>query len=96
MLAEDCNVKFSGFEPSKEARSALEIILGEIYRKSPSQSFLKATFTMTGGLIEGVINVTHAAGEFVVEATDNKLKKVGDKLFDGLATQLEKWRALRF
>jgi hypothetical protein len=96
MLAEDCTVEFDGFEPSSEARSALDILLEKLYRKSPSQAFMKATFTMTGGLIEGVINITSTAGEFVVKATDKKLKHVSEKLIDGLSTQFEKWRSIRF
>ena len=96
MLSEDCSVKFKGFEPSNEVRSALDILLGELYRKSPSQSFLKATFTLTGDIFEGVIKVTSKAGEFVVKATDEQFKRVGEKLTEGLGGQLEKWRKIRF
>lgn len=96
MLAEDYSVQFDGFEPSSETRSAIDIVLRQLYLRAPSRSFLKATFTRTGDIFEGVINITSRAGEFVVEATDKQLKLVGEKLIDGLGSQLEKWRAIRF
>jgi hypothetical protein len=95
MLAEDVKIKFSGFEPTHDARRALYFVLNQLHLKSPSQSLMDATFTLTNGIFEGVIKVTSTAEEFVVKATDAKIADVGHKLFDKLGAQLEKWKSLR-
>lgn len=95
MLSEDVKIKFAGFEPAEEARRGLYYILNQLHLKSPSQSFLEATFTMTNGIVEGVIAVTSSAENFVAKASDSKVSEVGAKLFEKLGTQLEKWKSLR-
>lgn len=96
MLSEDVNISFSGFEPSQEVRKSVYYILNRLHLKSPSCSLMTATFTLTNGAIEGAINITSAAGSFVAKATDPHLPEVGQKLFDKVGMQLEKWRSLRF
>lgn len=96
MLAEDVKVKFSGFEPSQDVRSALYYILNKLHFKSPSQSFLNVTFTLTNGIFEGVIKVTSSAENFVAKATDVQLTELGHKLSDKLLGQMDKWKSLRF
>lgn len=95
MLSEDVKIKYSGFEPTHDFRSALDILLNELHLKAPSQSFIKATFSATNGIFEGVIKVTSVAENFVVNASDKTLSGVKSKLFDTLASQLEKWKSLR-
>ena len=95
MLSEDVKIRYSGFEPSHDFRSALDILLNELHLKAPSQSFIKATFTLTNGIFEGVIKVTSAAENFVVKASDGNVAELKRALFDRLGTQLEKWKSLR-
>ncbi len=96
MLSEDVKVLFSGFEPTADMRSRLYYVLNRLHLKSPSQSLLQATFTMTNGLFEGVIKVTSVAENFVVKATDVQFSGLSEKLFDKVGDKLEKWKALRF
>lgn len=95
MLSEDVKIRFTGFEPTHEARRALYFVLNQLHLKSPSQSFLNATFTLTNGIFEGVIKVSSVAEEFVVKASDTKITAVGNKLFDKLGEKLETWKSLR-
>lgn len=96
MQSDEMKVLFSGFEPTADMRSSLYYILNRLHLKSPSQSLLSATFTLTNGLFEGVIKVTSTAENFVVKATDVQLPVLGQKLFDKVGEKLEKWRSLRF
>lgn len=96
MLSEDVKVLFSGFEPTADMRSSLYYVLNRLHLKSPSQSLLQATFTLTNGLFEGVIKVTSSAENFVVKATDVQFSELSEKLMDKVGDKLEKWKALRF
>lgn len=96
MLAEDVKIRFSGFEPTQDVRSALYYILNKLHLKSPSQSFLSVTFTLTNGIFEGVIKVTSSAENFVAKATDVHLTEVGSKLSEKLLAKMDKWKSLRF
>lgn len=95
MLSEDVKIRFAGFEPTHDVKSALDILLNELHLKSPHQSFLSATFTLTNGLIEGVIDITSKAGNFVAKASDVHMSDVGNKLMTKLGEQLDKWKSLR-
>lgn len=95
MLSEDVKIKFRGFEPTHDVRSALDILLNQLHLKAPSKSFLSASFTLTNGVIEGVIKITSTAENFVAKATDVHVGEVSNKLFAKLGSQLEKWKALR-
>jgi hypothetical protein len=96
MLAEDVKVLFSGFEPTHDMRAKLDLLLNQLHLKSPSQSFLSVTVTLTNGLFEGVIKVTSTAENFVAKATDVQVGELGHKLCDKLISQLDKWKSLRF
>lgn len=96
MLSEDVKIKFAGFEPSHDVRSSLDILLSEIHRRSPSQSFLSATFTLTNGIFEGVVAITSSAENFVAKATDIHVVDMGQKLVKNVIGQLDKWKSLRF
>ncbi len=96
MLSEDVKVMFTGFEPNEDVRSKLYYFLNRLYFKSPSQSFLQATFTFTNGLFEGVINITSSAENFVVKASDVHLSQLTEKLFEKVGEKLEDWKSLRF
>ncbi|NJL25838.1 MAG: hypothetical protein HC902_12145 [Calothrix sp. SM1_5_4] len=96
MLAEDVKIRFSGFEPTQELRSAIYVLLNQLYLKSPSRSFVKVTFTLTNGIFEGVIKVTSTAENFVAKATDAHVANLSHKLVDAVHGQLEKWKSLRF
>ena len=96
MLAEDVKVKFLGFEPTHEVRSRLDILLNQLHMKSPSRSFLSATFTLTNGIFEGVIKISSTAGNFVAKATDAHFTNLGHELMDKVVSQLDKWKSLRF
>lgn len=95
MLSEDVKIKFSGFEPSHDVRSSLYYLLNRLHLKSPHQSFLSATFTLTNGIIEGVIKISSSAENFVAKASDVHMTQVGEKLMDKITTQLDKWKSLR-
>lgn len=95
MLSEDVKIKFSGFEPSQDVRSSVYYLLNRLHLKSPHQSFLSATFTLTNGLIEGVIKISSGAENFVDKATGVHMTEVGEKLMDRISTQLDKWKSLR-
>jgi hypothetical protein len=96
MLSEDVKVGFSGFEPSYDVRSMLDILLSEIYHRSPHQSFMEATFTLTNGIFEGAINITSQAGDFVAKAADPLVADMGQKLIANTLGQLNAWKSLRF
>ncbi len=96
MLSEDVKLKFRGFEPTHDVRSMIDILLSELHLKSPSQSFMKATFTLAGGVFEGAIKVTSSAENFVVKATDATLGGLRHQLFDKLGGQLKEWKKTRF
>jgi hypothetical protein len=95
MLSEDVKIKFSGFEPSHDVRSSVYYILNRLHLKSPHQSLMSATFTLTNGIIEGVIKISSGAENFVGKATGVHVTEVGDKLLDKISTQLDKWKSLR-
>jgi hypothetical protein len=96
MLSEDVQILFTGFEPSHELRKSVYYILNQLHLKSPSRSLMTATFTLTNGAIEGVVKITSSAENFVAKATDVQLLEVGQKLFNKVGAQLEKWKSLRF
>lgn len=95
MISEDVKIKFSGFEPSQDVRSSVYYLLNRLYLKSPHQSLMSATFTLTNGLIEGVIKISAGAENFVAKAADVHIQEVGEKLMDKIGTQLDKWKSLR-
>lgn len=95
MLAEDFCLKFKGFEPTEEIKKKIDALLRETHLKSPSQSFLKATFTFTEGLFEGVIDITSSAGRFVARAADTDIRDVGSKVFGGIRGELDRWKSRR-
>jgi hypothetical protein len=96
MLAEDLKLKFRGFEPTHDVRSMIYIMLNELHLKSPSQSFLSASFSFVGGVFEGAIKVTSTAESFVVKATDATLNGLRHQLFNNLGGQLKEWKKTRF
>jgi hypothetical protein len=96
MLAEDVKVDFAGFEPSYDVRSALDILLSEIHLKSPHQSLMEATFTLTNGIFEGVLKITSQAQNFVAKGADSQVADMGQKLMENVISQLDKWKSLRF
>lgn len=95
MLSEDVKVRYTGFEPTHEAKSTLDILLSELHLKSPHQSFMNVTFTLTNGLIEGVIGITSKTQSFAAKVTDVHISDVGHKLVEKLGEQLDKWKSLR-
>jgi hypothetical protein len=95
MLNEDFSLKFKGFEPTEELKKFVDTLLRETHLKSPSQSFLKATFTLTNGLFEGVIDITSTAGRFVAKAADTDVRDVGAKMFEGIRSELDRWKSRR-
>lgn len=95
MLSENFKVQFSGFEPSEEFRKWVDKLLRETHLKSPSQSFLKATFKKTGGLIEGMIDVSSTVGRFAAKAVDRDFLPLGKKLSDGIVKELDRWKSMR-
>ena len=96
MLAEDVKIKFRGFEPSHDVRSMIDILLNELHLKSPSQSFLSATFTLTNGIFEGAIKITSSAENFAVKAADATLNGLRHQLFDKVGGQLREWKKVRW
>ncbi len=96
MLAEDFKVKFKGFEPTKDMLSMLDSLLNDLHLKSPSRSFLSATFTLTNGIFEGAIKITSTAENFVVNAKDATIGGLRHQLVDKLGRQLKEWKKLRF
>lgn len=95
-MTDEVKVCFSGFEPSTDDRSDLYYKINRLHLKSPSQSILSATFTLTNGIIEGVIKITSTAENFVVKATDVNIGELSTKLFDRVIEKLENWRTQRF
>ena len=95
MLSEDVKIRFKGFEPTHDVKSALDILLSELHLKSPHQSFMNVTFTLTNGLIEGVIGITSKTQSFAAKVTDVHVSDVGHKLVEKLSEQLDKWKSLR-
>ena len=77
-------------------RSKLDILLNQMHLKSPSQSFMSATFTLTNGIFEGVIKVSSGVGDFVARATDHHPVELARTLGEGLVGQLDRWKSLRF
>ncbi len=96
MTTEEVKVSYTGFEPTSEIRSSLYYIINKLNLKTPSQSIMAATFTLTNGLFEGVIKISSTAENIVVKATDVQLVELSNKLFDKVGEKLEKWRSLRF
>lgn len=96
MIKEDMAIQFSGFEPNSDVRSNLYFLLNQILLKSPSRSFLCASFTLTNGIFEGVVKITSAAENFVAKATDVHIVELAEKLSIKVGDQLEKWKSLRF
>lgn len=96
METEEIKVSYAGFEPTSDMRSSLYYIINKLSLKTPSQSIMAATFTLTNGLFEGVIKISSTAENIVVKATDVQLVAVTHKLFDKVGEKLEKWRSLRF
>ncbi|MGE4131628.1 MAG: hypothetical protein AB7F86_08310 [Bdellovibrionales bacterium] len=96
MLSEDVQISYRGFEPTQDVRTSLYYILNRLHLKSPSQSFLTATFTRAGEVFEGVIQVTSNVENFAVKASDVHLTKLTETLFSKLGQKLESWKALRF
>lgn len=92
----EVKVLFSGFEPSNDVRSNLYYLINKLNLKTPSQSIMSATFTLTNGLFEGVIKITSTAENIVVKATDVQLPELSHKLIEKVGEKLEKWRSLRF
>ena len=84
MLSEDVKLKFRGFEPTHDVRSMIDILLQELHLKSPSRSFMKATFTLANGVFEGatlaVVVVERGLGRVPGQRSRRKRE-----LFAGLA-----------
>lgn len=96
MLSEDFSLQFEGFSPSEDAIEKIKIALSDLYSKSPHRSFLKATFKCTGQVFEGVIDITSAAGKFMVEVKDKDLDAMSKNAFDKITWELDSWKAKRF
>jgi len=96
MLAEDVKIDFTGFEPSQDVRSKLYFLLNQLHLKSPSQSLMQVTVTLTNGIFEGVVKITSSAENFVAKATDKTFNEMAPKLFDKALGQIDKWKKLRF
>ena len=96
MLAEHVNVEFKNFEPTIDLRRNVYYLLNRMHFKTPSQSIISATFSMTNGLLEGVIKVSSTAENFVVRATGVEWPELGQSLFEKMGERLEKWKSLRF
>jgi hypothetical protein len=96
MQKNDVKMAFTGFEPTHDARSSLYYFVNKLNLKTPSQSIMSATFTLTNGLFEGVIKISSTAENIVVKATDVHLVELSQKLMDKVGEKLEKWRSLRF
>lgn len=95
-MVNEVKMLFSGFEPSHDVRSSLYYLVNKMNLKTPSQSIMSATFTLTNGLFEGVIKISSTAEHIVIKATDVQLPALSQKLIDKVGEKLEKWRALRF
>lgn len=96
MLAEDVKIDFDGFEPSHDVRSKLYFVLNQLHLKSPSQSLMQVTVTLTNGIYQGVVKITSSAENFVTKAADVTVNDLGGKLLEKTLTQLDKWKSLRF
>lgn len=95
-MTEEVKMLFSGFEPSHDMRSSLYYVINKLNLKTPSQSIMSATFTLTNGLFEGVIKISSTAENIVVKATDVQLVELSQKLIEKVGEKLENWRTLRF
>lgn len=91
MLTEDFSLEFSGFQPTADMREWLDCVLSETFLHSPSQSFLKVTFTLTEGLFVGAIDITSTAGNFMAKAADGDVAAMGAKLFKSIRRELKDW-----
>lgn len=96
MLSEDFSLHFEGFAPSEAVIEKIKIALSDLYSKSPHRSFLRATFKSSGQVFEGVIDITSAAGKFVVEVKDTDLEAMSKAAFEKIIWQLDSWKAKRF
>jgi hypothetical protein len=96
MLSENFSLQFEGFKPNEEITRKIRIAMSDLYSKSPHQSFLKATFKSTGQVFEGVIDITSAAGKFVVEVADKDFELATGSAFEKIKFQLEAWKQTRF
>lgn len=95
LLPEHFSLTYSGFEPSDDVKRWIDAILVDTQFKSPTHSFLKATFKCTGNIFVGVIDITSAAGHFVIKATASDVRELGIRLKSGAKVELDKWRLQR-
>ncbi len=95
-INDDLCVKYYGFTPSREDGTALNSITNDLFAESPSEAYLKASFSKIGESFRGSVAISSSVGKFFVLASDENLKSLGDKLLIKTRQQLNDWKKLRF
>lgn len=95
MSIRDIEVKFVGFTPSEEVNAEIMALTEELYMRAPSDSFLKATFTIQNGAVKGMIQLISVNGRFEAVAEDVDVHVLAKKLTHRMKSKLEEWRSHR-
>lgn len=93
---EKVQIQFKDFPHSSGLNTYLRGVIQGLQHESPSDSVLKVTFTKTGKVFKGIVNIYSRAGRFFVRAEDLNINSMSHKLLDRARRQLNKWKAQRF
>lgn len=96
MLSEQFSLDFVGFEPDSDLLDNIRIRMSNLYANSPHHSFLKATFSKTEDVFEGVIDITSAVAKFAVSLENKDIDALSLLAFDKIKWDLDVWKAKRF
>lgn len=92
MNVRDIEVKYVGFNPSDDVNSEIQTLTDELYMRAPSDSCLKAIFTIQNGAVKGLVQITSAGGRFEAVAEDIDAHLLAKKLVHRMKRKLEEWR----
>ncbi len=93
---ETVQIHYKNFPHSAALQTYLKGIVHGLQHESPSDSVLKVSFSKTGRVFKGMVNIYSRAGRFFARAEDLTINAMSHKLFERVRRQLDKWKAQRF
>lgn len=96
MLIEDAILNFRGFVPTEYICTEINALVQMLLQESPSESFLRASFSRDNHSFFGAIDITSTVGTFCATAIDSQVLGLASKLKGQIVRQLEEWKRHRF
>ena len=93
---EKVQIQYKDFPNSSGLNVYLRGMIQGLQHESPSDSVLKVTFSKTGRVFKGIVNIYSRAGRFFARAEDININAMSHKLAERARRQINKWKTQRF